>query len=660
MIKRNYPTLFSPLRIGSVTLRNRIVSAPTSLAELSPEGYLTRENIAYYQLKARGGAAVVTVGESIVHSATGKSHPKMILLDDPGIVPSLVETADAIHQYGALASIELSHGGMEANPAFLNGRRPIGPSATSVDIGFMSEQAQRVEVEEMTPALMREIADAYGAAAATVKLAGFDMLMIHAAHGWLLAQFLSPLINKRTDEYGGALENRARFPLMVIDAVRDRVGRDFPLELRMGGSELAEGGYTIDDAVAFARLVESKVDLLHVSCGAHYFVETMTVMHPSMFLPHGCNVYLAEAVKKAVGIPVVAIGGLSDPAQMEEIIVSGRADVVAVARGLLADPEIPRKAKTGRDPEIVHCLRCFECIGGMMATRTTKCSVNPVIGREWALPTPPVSAGARKKVLVAGGGPAGMQAAITAAERGHDVVVCEKSDRLGGAMNHADDVWFKQDLTRFRDYQTGRLEALGVRVLLGTEMTPEVAEAEAPDVLIAAVGARPIIPDIVGIDGPAVMLALDVHRADTRVGDSVAIVGGGQVGCETALYLAAKGKRVTVLEMLDEVARDANLMHRRALLLELNKAESAGLLKIHTGATCVEVRDGAVVAADRDGGRTSHSCDTAVVAAGYRALPEATESWADLAPEFMTIGDCVRPRKILHAVRTGYDAAMSL
>ncbi len=643
-----------------MTLRNRIVSAPTSLAELSPEGYLTRENIAYYQLKAKGGAAVVTVGESIVHSATGKSHPKMILLDDPGIIPSLVETADAIHQYGALASIELSHGGMEANPAFLNGRRPIGPSAAFVDIGFMSDQAQRVEVEEMTPALMREIADAYGAAAGTVKVAGFDMLMIHAAHGWLLAQFLSPLLNKRTDEYGGSLENRARFPLMVIDAVRARVGRDFPIELRMGGSELAEGGYTIDDAVAFARLVEKKVDLLHVSCGAHYFVETMTVMHPSMFLPHGCNVYLAEAVKKAVGIPVVAIGGISDPAQMEEIVASGRADVVAVARGLLADPEIPRKAKAGRDPEIVHCLRCFECIGGMMATRTTKCSVNPVIGREWALPAPAVAPGARKKVLVAGGGPAGMQAAITAAERGHEVVICEKSGRLGGALNHADDVWFKQDLARFRDYQTGRLAALGVRVLLDTEMSAEVAAAETPDVVIAAVGAQPIVPDIPGIGGPDVMMAVDVHGAGARVGNDVLIIGGGQVGCETALHLVAKGKRVTVLEMLDDVARDANLMHRRALLLELAKAEAVGSLTVLTGATCVEVRDRAVVAAGRDGGRTLHDCDTVVVAAGYKADPELIEAWADLAPEFMAIGDCVRPRKILNAVRTGYDAAMAV
>jgi len=221
-------------------------------------------------------------------------------------------------------------------------------------------------------------------------------------------------------------------------------------------------------------------------------------------------------------------------------------------------------------------------------------------------------------------------------------------------------VWFKQDLARFRDYQTGRLAALGVRVLLDTEMSAEVAAAETPDVVIAAVGAQPIVPDIPGIGGPDVMMAVDVHGAGARVGNDVLIIGGGQVGCETALYLVAKGKRVTVLEMLDDVARDANLMHRRALLLELAKAEAVGSLTVLTGATCVEVRDRAVVAAGRDGGRTLRDRDTVVVAAGYKADPELIEAWADLAPEFMAIGDCVRPRKILNAVRTGYDAAMAV
>ena len=654
MVARKYPHLFSPLKVGALTFKNRIEAAPTSLAELSPNSYLTRDNIAYYKLKAKGGAAVVTIGESIVHTPTGKSHPKQIPLDDKGVMPSLVEAADAIHQYGAIASIELSHGGMECDPVFLNGRNPIGPSATTVEIGFRTAGARTVEVEEMSEALMDEVADAYAEAAATVKIAGFDMCMVHAAHGWLLAQFLSPLINKRTDRYGGSIENRARFPLMVLDRIRARVGKDFPLELRMGGSELAEGGYTIDDAVALAKMVESKVDLLHISAGAHYFVDTMTIMHPSMFLPHGCNVYLAEAVKKAVSIPVTTVGGLSDPAQMEEIIASGKADVVAMARGLIADPEIPNKAKTGRDDRIVHCLRCFECIGGMFVTATTRCAVNPIIGREFEAGIP-VAPTEPKKVLVVGGGPAGMQAAITAAERGHDVMLCERSDSLGGALKYAQGVSFKADLDRFKEQLIRRVLSLPIAVLYDTEITPDLTVLGEPDVMIVSVGAEPLVPGIPGVEGDSVLLAAQVHTPGAVIGERVVVVGGGQVGCETGLHLAQLGKEVTIVEMLDELAPDANIMHRRGLLLELQKA-----VKTMTGRRCVEMTAAGVVVEGKDGEHTLLPCDTVVVAVGYRPRTEVVDALRDAAPEVMVVGDCVKPRRVIHAIRTGYDAAMSI
>jgi 2,4-dienoyl-CoA reductase-like NADH-dependent reductase (Old Yellow Enzyme family)/NADPH-dependent 2,4-dienoyl-CoA reductase/sulfur reductase-like enzyme len=654
MSPRKYPHLFTPLKVGSLTFKNRIEAAPTSLPELSPDGYLTRENIAYYRLKARGGAAVVTIGESIVHTPTGKSHPKQIPLDDKGVIPSLVEAADAIHQYGAIASIELSHGGMQCDPVFLGGRRPIGPSAMSVDIGFRTAGTITVKVEEMSEALMEEIAAAYGEAAATVKLAGFDMCMIHAAHGWLLAQFLSPIINRRTDKFGGSVENRARFPLTVIDRVRERVGKDFPIELRMGGSELAEGGHTIDDAVAFAKLAESKVDLLHVSAGAHYFIDTLIVTHPSMFVPHGCNVYLAEAVKKAVSIPVVTVGGLSDPAQMEQIIADGQADMVAVARGLLADPYLPKKAQHGRGDDVVPCLRCFDCLGGVFATATLKCAVNPIIGREFegSFPAPPSAA---KKVLVVGGGPAGMQAAITAAERGHDVMLCEMSDSLGGALKHAEGVAFKQGLEQFRRYLIRKIVSMPIGVILNMEVTPESVEVASPDVLIASVGAEPIVPSIPGVDKASVILAAAVHSGEAQIGPRVVVIGGGLVGCETGLHLAQQGRDVTIVEMLDEVASDSNLMHRRALMLELAKA-----VKIRTGLTCIEITSEGVVAAGVDGERTVLPADTVVVAVGYRPRTEVVDALAGTAPEFMTIGDCVRPRRVLYAVRMGYDAGMAV
>jgi 2,4-dienoyl-CoA reductase-like NADH-dependent reductase (Old Yellow Enzyme family)/thioredoxin reductase len=654
MINRKYPNLFSPIKIGPLTFKNRIVSAPTSIAEISSECTLTRDNIAYYQLKAKGGAAVVTVGESIVHSATGRSHPKQILLDRAAVIPSLVETADAIHKYGALASIELSHGGMECDPVFLNGRNPIGPSATSTDIGFRTKGASTVVVEEMSETLMDEIADAFAAGAATARLTGFDMCMIHAGHGWLLAQFFSPLTNRRTDKFGGSVENRARFPLMVIDRVRQRVGKDFPIELRISASELTEGGLVLEDGIAICKMVEDKVDLIHVSAGAHSVINTMTTMHPSMFLPHGCNVYLAEAVKKAAGIPVVTVGGMSDPKQMEGIIAGGRADIIAMARGLLADPDMPKKAQFGRDDEIVHCLRCFDCIGGMFNTMTMKCAVNPIIGREYESGFSQKKTD-RKKVLIAGGGPAGMQAAITASEQGHDVTICEKSAVLGGALNFARNVSFKEDLYRFREYQVHRIGNLPVRVLLNTEVTPELVDLERPDVLIAAIGAEPIVPAIPGINKKQVMPAGDSCKDTSGIGKKVVIIGGGLLGCETGVHLAREGRDVTIMEMLDEAAPEANILHRRALMLELEKS-----VQIKTGVRCTEITDKAVKALDREGREIIIDADTVIVAVGYRARSSAVDILRGTAPEFKEIGDCLKARRVLQAVRTGYDAGMTV
>lgn len=652
-----YPNLFTPIKIGPLTLKNRLVSAPTEIGRTTPEGYPTKDIVAYFKLKARGGTSLITLGDSAVDSKYARTHPNQIVLDDEAILPSLAELADAIKQHGAMASIELNHAGKEANPLFIGGKNPIGPSAYVCPAKTYHEAPgnNTIAVTEMDEILIEEAMESYAKAALLVMRAGFDMCMLHGGHGWLLAQFLSPLTNKRTDKYGGSLANRSRFPLAVIDRVREMVGYGFPIEYRLSGSELVEGGLTLDEAIAFAKLIQDKVDLIHVSAGTFGVEETITFMHSSSFLPHGCSVYLAEAVKKAVSIPVAAVGSISDPELAEQIIAEGKADIVAMARALIADPELPKKARGGRREEIVPCTRCLSCLGELMATGFLKCAVNPVAGREilcgWIMP-----AEKSRKVLIAGGGPAGMQAAITAATRGHEVILCEKSSSLGGKLKHLDAVSFKEDLTRFRDYQIGRVNDLAVMVRLNTEVTPELVKETAPDVLIAAVGAETIFPDLPGITNPSVITATDIYRENVAIGDRVLIIGGGMVGCETALFLAQQGKEVTIVEMADKVASDANLLHRKALMELLEKC-----VEIKTRLRCTGIgEDGSVKAVDNESQGYIIKADTVVIAAGFAPQPDILEELRNVTQDFYVIGDCVKPQKVLEAVRSGFNAALDI
>src|SRR4030042_368031 len=432
-MKRKFPNLFSPLKVGNVTLKNRIISAPMTFPILTADGCLTPEAIAFYEPRAKGGAAVVTVSELIVHGATGKYYPVQILWDASNAKAPAATAARAVKRHGAVPSMELSHGGKYSltNPEY-----PVsdGPSDEFSD-GIQTAR-------EMPGEIIKEIIEAYGRAASLCKEAGFEMLLIHAGHGWLLQQFLSPASNKRTDEYGGSLENRARLALEVIDKVRSAVGPGFPLELRMSAEAYLDDGYSFDDRIRFAKMVETKVNLLQVSTGAHEGSFDRT--HPSAFMERGVNVHYAEEIKRNVSIPVSTIGALNEPEMMEHIITSGKADAVEMARALLADPYLPRKAFMGRDDEIVRCYRCYVCMAERMTTGLRICAVNPVIGSEYEKSF--IQSTVRpKNVLIAGGGPGGMQAAITAAERGHNVILCEKSGRLGGALNSVKGGPFKDD-----------------------------------------------------------------------------------------------------------------------------------------------------------------------------------------------------------------------
>ncbi|MFC2069688.1 FAD-dependent oxidoreductase [Chloroflexota bacterium] len=649
---KKYPSLLKPLKLGNLTLRNRIEAAPTGATNLMPAGYLNPETIAYFEMKAAGGAAIVTIGECLVHTKTSRARPHVLSLDDPLALPSLIRAARAIKSHGAIASIELQHAGNLGGfgKSLEEPRVRYGPSHIITEDGS--------EILEMPEDMILEIVDAFGQTAATLKRAGYEMLMIHGGHGWLLHQFISPLDNKRKDKYGGSMENRARVPLMVIESVRKSVGPDFPIEYRMSGDEFRDGGYNQADGIDFAKLIDNKVDLIHVSAAYHenppgdLFMRT----HPMMFLEHGCNAYLAEAIKKEVKTPVACVGGITDVEQMEEMIASGKTDVVAMARALIADPYLPKKAAAGRTEEIMPCLRCLVCMESSVVAGKMACSVNPRAGNEFEdkfLAPPPARL---KRVLIVGGGPGGMQAAITASERGHQVILCEKSSSLGGVIKFAEHVPFLVDLYKFRNHLEYMVRASGTVVMLNTEVTPKFVASQNPDVLIAAVGATPIVPDIPGIRSKKVVMASDIHSAGVRTGDKVVIIGGGLVGCDEAVYLARNGKDVTVVEMLDDVARDANRFLKMALMIEFRNLN----MKVQANTKCKAVTEEGLLCEGLDGKEVVYKADTVICAVGQKALTSVVDKLRGTAPEFYYIGDCYKPQNVTEAVKAGYDAAMDL
>ncbi|XCP86867.1 FAD-dependent oxidoreductase [Roseburia hominis] len=648
-MERKYPNLCKPITIGRTTFRNRMFSAPMGGTDITNDGCIGPKSTAFYELRGKGGAGAVTVSECMVHPQTDASHAYHLDTKILNSLASATYTADAIRRHGAIPSLELSHSGMYAGTYMTDKSKQKtmnqwGPSDTVRPDG--------VTVRALTKEMIDEITASYKEVASLAKRAGFEMLMVHGGHGWLINQFLSPYFNKRTDEYGGSLENRCRFAIQVLKAVREAVGPFFPIEFRFSGSELFEGGYTLEEGVEIAKILEPYIDLLHVSAGTYQrgFGDT----HPSMFKEHGCNVYLAAEIKKHVSIPVATIGGLNSPEQLEEIIAGGKADVVYMARALLADPFLPRKVMENRDEEIVKCLRCFTCMAERAATSTRRCTVNPLIGREMegdeVLPAP-----VKKKVLVAGGGPGGLYAAYTAARRGHQVILCEKEEELGGILKSEQALPFKHEMYELAGTYALLAQKAGVQICTSTEVTPEYVEKEAPDALIIAVGSEPLIPPIKGLNGENVVVVNNYYLEKDKVSDDVVVFGGGLAGCECAIHLGMEGKRVHLVEMRDELAPDANVRHRPLLLKEIEK-----YVTVHTGYRGLEVTGEGVLCENREKEQVLVPGTTVICALGQRSRTKVVESLRDSAPYTAVIGDASRVSTITNAVYWGYHAALDI
>lgn len=647
MKNKYYPHLASPITINNLTFKNRILGAPMSNPELDSDCNMRKEEIAFHENRARGGLAGVAIGLGIV-DAIGRSHTKEVKLYDVMSLPSLKEAANAMHRHNCNAVMELAHGGKFANA------RGHG-SAEGVNIGPNDEiNGEGHPVRSMTEEDIYRVADCFGQAAKLVKEAGFDMVLIHGGHGWLLGQFSSPAMNHRTDRWGGSLENRMRFSLLVIEKVREAVGPDFPIEFRMSGAEFTKGGYGIEEGIEMAKAIDGKVDIIHVSAGVHEDPEVFVRTHPSMFIEHGCNVYLAAEIKKHVKTPVATLGGLNDPDMMEEIIATGKADIIEIARQSICDPYFPEKAFSGNKDDITRCCRCFTCFYNYLTNRTFCCAFNPVVGNELEHkhafpPTTP------KKVIVVGGGPGGMEAAITAAGRGHSVTLYEKNSRLGGQLLSEQYIPFKQDMYNFVKVLEGRLAKSGVDVRLNTELTAEQAAAENADVIITAIGAKPIVPPIPGIDNEKVVGLTALHQPEPALGQKVVILGGGLVGSECAIYLDGLGKDVTIVEMKEDWAADSYFMHKNAMKIYMRDSN----IKIHVNTTAKAITDKGLVCQTPEG-ELVIPADNILLAAGMKADRKAAESFYNVAPRVFETGDCIKAGRVVEAVTTGYYRAIDI
>lgn len=648
-MKTKFPHLCQPITLGRVTFRNRMFSAPMGGTDITADCSVGPRTPGFYELRAKGGAAAVTASELVVHPQTDASHMFHINLTTSGNLAGWTFLADAVARHGAVPSVELSHSGQYAGTYLVDKDKKksltqFGPSDWVRPDG--------IPVKALTKEQIADIVKSYGEAATLAKRVGFQMVMVHGGHGWLVNQFLSPAFNHRTDEYGGSFENRLRFAREVLTEVRKAVGPGFPIEFRMSGAELFDGGYTLEDGVKIAQGVEDLVDLIHVSAGSYQFGFFTT--HLPMFAPHGNNVYLAAEIKKHVHKPVATIGALNDPAQMEEIIASGRADVVEMARALLADPFLPNKVMAGQEDEIVRCLRCFTCMAERPTTGTRRCTVNPLIGRECE-GTDVLPAARKKKVVVAGGGVGGMKAAITAAQRRHQVILLEKTDELGGILKSEQALPFKYEMYQLGLTFARQMEKEGVEVRLNTPATPELLEQLAPDALILAVGSSPIVPPLPGIDGDNVVVVNNYYLEQEKVADTVVVLGGGLAGCECAVHLGMEGKQVHLVEMRDSLAVDCNIRHRPILMQQVDKYTT-----VHTGLQGLRVTEEGLVCKDGEGNEVLIPGKTVICAVGQRSNRDTVNELRGCAPFVREIGDCARVSNITNAVYQGYHAALDI
>jgi len=644
-----FDKLFSPLDIGRLRIRNRLVMPPMVVGYAGPRGEVTERLLAYYEARARGGVGLIIVEASYVRE-DGKLVEGELGIYDDNLIPGLATLVDIIKVHGTCAAIQLVHGGIQAEV-----EQPVGPSA----IGRKAIPPSRTP-RELTMEEVEELIEAFASAALRAKKAGFDAVEIHGTHGYLIAQFLSPLTNKRTDKYGA---DRILFALEIVQRIKELCGKDYPVIFRLCADEFLNGGITISYAKQVAkRLVDAGVDAFDVTGGNYDTIDTII---PSYYCTdsEGWFFKLAKEIKKEVDVPVISGGLISDPQVAEEAIKKEYVDAVFIGRQLIADPEWPKKVMEGRIEDIRPCLACNEgCIGNrVFLGKPCWCTVNPLCGFEYRWPRDEDIPRARrkKKVLVIGGGPAGLEAARIAALRGHDVILIERNHTLGGTAKIAAVPKFKKRLSKLLKWYEAQLSKLNVRVLMGREADEKLITEERPEVVIIATGSEPLIPEIPGVENAVV--ADDVLLGKVKVGRKVVIIGAGLVGVEIAIHLAQQGKEVTIVELLPEIAPDLEPISKIALTKPSGILREYGI-KVLTNTPVIEIRKEGVIVFRPPANKEMLVADTVILATGRKPVLDQRllEITKRVAKEVYIIGDAKEPRKIIDAIHEGFFTALNI
>lgn len=659
-----FPKLFESINIGKVTLKNRIAMAPMGINGFwDPSGTLTQRGIDYYVERARGGAGLIITGLLKVEDEIEPSGGRLPRINF-GLLPALAEICEAAHALGTRVFVQLTAGWGRVSAGARFHMQPVAPSALPA---FWDPS---ITCRPLTTAEVEKLVKAFGPAAWMAARAGVDGIELHGHEGYLFDQFTTALWNKRDDKYGGDLKGRLTFPLEVLAEIKKHAGADFPVQYRFGlkhyvkalnsgalkGEKFQEAGQDIEEGLEMAKLLEKAgFDSLQVDAGCY---DSWYWAHPPVYQEHGCMVDMAARVKKIVDIPVTAVGRLDIPEMAERVIEEGQADIIALGRGLLADPEWPVKAREGRTEDIRPCIGCHDgCMGRLHNGKPLSCAVNPVCGKEKQYSLGPALK--KRTVVVAGGGVAGMEAARVAALKGHQVKLFERDETLGGHLREASVPGFKEDLKRLLQWYEKQIGDLDIEVKLGTEVTAEHIRQENPDVVFIATGSKALIPALSGINNAGVITAVDLLSGRKPSGQTAVVVGGGLIGCETALWLAQQGKRVTVVEALPELMRSGMeiIEMNRLMLLDLLAFHNVGVI---TGARLQKIDGENVIVKHEEAGDRSLSADTVVLAVGLK--PE-NGLYQQLAGEFARIyqlGDCREPRNIMGAIWDAYEVARGI